>query len=211
MYVLRRMFEEGMITAQDRKERRRSHPGLPGAGHLPGDGAVRHRAHPARSGRAVRQRAALNDGLKVYPPSTSSASTTPSPPTIKGGSRRQAPGLPRTALNLKKKDWDDFSKKEPGIPRTRGQERRGESAALVTRWKEQRRSRSGTRRVDPPEQAACAQAESRAELEYTKITTLRPSSPRRVCWCAPPIQGVWALEQEPKLQGALIQHDPNSG
>src|SRR5262249_16032076 len=64
------------------------------------------------------------------------------------------------------------------------------------------------------EQAAWARKPNpELNSEYTKITTLRPvlSAGDVVLVRATETKGVWALEQDPKLQGALISTDPNSG
>jgi hypothetical protein len=89
-------------------------------------------------------------------------------------------------------------------------------AALVTSVeKESAKVRVGDQEgVIPLEQAAWARKPNpELNSEYTKITTLRPvlSAGDVVLVRATEKQGIWALDQDPKLQGALISTDPNSG
>src|SRR5205814_123517 len=108
-----------------------------------------------------------------------------------------------------------FSKKEQAF--LEGDGKRDEViAALVTSVeKESVKVRIGAEEgVIPLEQAAWARKPNpELNSEYTKITTLRPviSSGDVVLVRATEEEGVWSLEQEPKLQGALISTDPNSG
>src|SRR5882724_1546396 len=216
-YVLRRMFEEGMITAQERKEAddaaikvypvqdifRETSPYV--TEHIRRDLVARYGNERL-----------LNDGLKVYATVDLEREHDAIAATIKGvieADKRQ--GFRGPLLNLKKKDWDDFTKKEQAF--LEGDGKRDEViAALVTSVeKESAKIRVGDQEgVIPLEQAAWARKPNpELNSEYTKITTLRPvlTAGDVVLVRATENKGIWALEQDPKLQGALISTDTNSG
>src|SRR5437899_3056709 len=158
----------------------------------------------------------LDEGLKVYATVDLEREHDAVAATIKGvieADKRQ--GFRGPLMQVKKKDWDDFIKKEQAF--LEGEGKRDEViAALVTSVeKESAKIRVGVQEgVIPLEQAAWARKPNpELNSEYTKITTLRPvlSAGDVVLVRATEGKGVWALEQDPKLQGALISTDPNSG
>src|SRR5438552_18051493 len=118
-------------------------------------------------------------------------------------------------MQLKKKDWDDFTKKEQAFLEGEGKSDEVIAALVTSVEKESAKIRVGVQEgVIPLEQAAWARKPNpELNSEYTKITTLRPvlSAGDVVLVRATESKGVWALEQDPKLQGALISTDPNSG
>src|SRR5438105_5660740 len=217
MYVLRRMFEEGMITAQERKEAEDAPIQVYPVQDIFRETAPYVTEHIRRDlvARYGNDRL-LDEGLKVYATVDLEREHDAVAATIKGvieADKRQ--GFRGPLMQLKKKDWDDFSKKEQAF--LEGDGKRDEViAALVTSVeKESVKVRIGAEeRVIPLAQAAWARKPNpELNSEYTKITTLRPvlSSGDVVLVRATETKGVWALEQEPKLQGALISTDPNSG
>src|SRR6266850_2035592 len=118
-------------------------------------------------------------------------------------------------LQLKKKDWEDFALKEKAFLEGEGKHDEVIAALVTSVEKESAKIRVGDQEgVIPLEQAAWARKPNpELNSEYTKITTLRPvlSAGDVVLVRATEKQGIWALEQDPKLQGALISTDPNSG
>src|SRR6202022_4953627 len=118
-------------------------------------------------------------------------------------------------MQVKKKDWDDLPKKEQGFLEGEGKRDEVIAALIPSGEKESAKSRVGDQEgAIPLEQAAWARKPNpELNSEYTKITTLRPvlSAGDVVLVRATESKGVWALEQDPKLQGALISTDPNSG
>jgi len=165
-YVLRRMFEEGMITAQGAEGGgRRPHQGVRGAGHL-------RETSPYVTEHIRRD---LVGAVRA----TSGCSTTVSrcnatvdlerehdaiAATIKGvieADKRQ--GFRGPLMNLKKKDWDDFTKKEQAFLEGRGQAREVIAALVTLVEKESPRSASATRKAQVPlEQAAWRASRTRS-------------------------------------------------
>src|SRR5256885_4182299 len=216
-YVLRRMFEEGMITAQERKDAEDAPIKVYAVQDIFRETSPYVTEHIRRDlvARYGNERL-LNDGLKVYATVDLEREHDAIAATIKGvieADKRQ--GFRGPLVNLKKKDWDDFTKKEQAF--LEGDGKRDEViAALVTVVeKESAKIRVGDLEgVIPLEQAAWARKPNpELNSEYTKITTLRPvlSAGDVVLVRATEKQGIWTLEQDPKLQGALISTDPNSG
>src|SRR2546430_8779059 len=216
-YVLRRMFEEGMITAQERKEAEDAPIRVYPVQDIGRETATYVTDHIRRDlvARYTNDRL-LDEGLKVYATVDLEREHDAVAATIKGvieADKRQ--GFRGPLMQLKKKDWDDFSKKEQAF--LEGDGKRDEViAALVTVVeKESAKIRVGDLEgVIPLEQAAWARKPNpELNSEYTKITTLRPvlSVGDVVLVRATETKGTWALEQDPKLQGALISTDPNSG
>src|SRR6266403_2039668 len=158
----------------------------------------------------------LNDGLKVYATVDLEREHDAIAATIKGvieADKRQ--GFRGPLLNLKKKDWDDFTKKEQAFLEGDGKREEVIAALVTSVEKESAKIRVGDQEsAIPLEQAAWARKPNpELNSEYTKITTLRPvlSAGDVVLVRATEAKGIWALEQDPKLQGALISTDPNSG
>src|SRR6266478_8782185 len=216
-YVLRRMSEEGMITAQERKEADDAPIKVYSVQDIFRETAPYVTEHIRRDlvARYGNERL-LNDGLKVYATVDIEREHDAVAATIRGvieADKRQ--GFRGPLLNLKKKDWDDFSKKEQAFLEGDGKHDEVIAALVTAVEKEQAKIKVGDQEgVIPLEQAAWARKPNpELNSEYTKITTLRPvlSSGDVVLVRATDTKGVWALEQEPKLQGALISTDPNSG
>src|SRR6266481_5228172 len=184
-YVLRRMFEEGMITAQERKEADDAAIKVYPVQDILRETSPYVTEHIRRDlvARYGNERL-LNDGLKVYATVDLEREHDAIAATIKG--------------------VIEAGKREEVI------------AALVTSVeKESAKIRVGDQEgAIPLEQAAWARKPNpELNSEYTKITTLRPvlSAGDVVLVRATEAKGIWALEQDPKLQGALISTDPNSG
>jgi penicillin-binding protein 1A len=216
-YVLRRMFEEGMITAQERKEADDAPIKVYAVQDIFRETSPYVTEHIRRDlvARYGNERL-LNDGLKVYATVDLEREHDAIAATIKGvieADKRQ--GFRGPLLNLKKKDWDDFTKKEQAFLEGEGKRDEVIAALITSVEKESAKIRVGDQEgVIPLEQAAWARKPNpELNSEYTKITTLRPvlSAGDVVLVRATETKGIWALEQDPKLQGALISTDPNSG
>src|SRR5256885_4101233 len=113
-YVLRRMFEEGMITAQERKEADDAPVSVYPVQDIFRETSPYVTEHIRRDlvARYGNERL-LNDGLKVYATVDLEREHDAIAATIKGvieADKRQ--GFRGPLVNLKKKDWDDFTKKE---------------------------------------------------------------------------------------------------
>src|SRR5437660_4250285 len=216
-YVLRRMFEEGMITAQERKEAEDAPIQVYPVQDIFRETAPYVTEHIRRDlvARYGNDRL-LNEGLKVYATVDLEREHDAVAATIKGvieADKRQ--GFRGPLLQLKKKDWEDFIKKEQAFLENEGKHDEVIAALVTSVEKESAKIRIGDQEgVVPLEQAAWARKPNpELNSEYTKITTLRPvlSAGDVVLVRATEGKGVWALEQDPKLQGALISTDPNSG
>src|SRR6266850_2146553 len=216
-YVLRRMFEEGMITAQERKEADDAPIKVYAVQDIFRETSPYVTEHIRRDlvARYGNERL-LNDGLKVYATVDIEREHDAVAATIRGvieADKRQ--GFRGPLLNLKKKDWEDFSKKEQAFLEGDGKNDEVIAALVTAVEKEQAKIKVGDQEgVIPLEQAAWARKPNpELNSEYTKITTLRPvlSAGDLVLVRATETKGIWALEQDPKLQGALISTDPNSG
>src|SRR6202022_1654172 len=196
-------FEEGMITAQERKEAddapikvyavqdifRETSPYV--TEHI-------RRDLVARYGNEL----LLNDGLKVYATVDLEREHDAIAATIKGvieADKRQ--GFRGPLLNLKKKDWDDFTKKEQAFLEGEGKRDEVIAALIPSGEKESAKSRVGDQEgAIPLEQAAWARKPNpELNSEYTKITTLRPvlSAGDGGLGRAPEAKGAWALGRGP--------------
>jgi penicillin-binding protein 1A len=216
-YVLRRMFEEGMITASQRKAADEAPIQVYAVQDIFRETAPYVTEHIRRDlvSRYANDRL-LNDGLKVYATVDLEREHDAIAATIKGvieADKRQ--GFRGPLMQLKKKEWDDFIQKEKAFLEGEGKNDEVIAALITSVEKEQVKIRLGDLEgVIPLEQAAWARKPNpELNSEYTKITTLRPvlSAGDVVLVRATENKGVWALEQDPKLQGALISTDPNSG
>jgi penicillin-binding protein 1A len=218
-YVLRRMFEEGMITRHEREEADAAEIKVYPVQDIFRETAPYVTEHVRRDlvARYGNERL-LNDGLKVYATVDLERERDAVAATIKGvieADKRQ--GYRGPLMHLAQKDWDDFSKKEQAF--LEGDGKHDEViAALVTGVEKDGKaatvrvgSQSGRIGIDTAWWARKPNPE--VNSEYTKITTLRGVlAPGDVVLVrSTDKQGEWALEQEPKLQGALISTDPNSG
>ena len=184
MYVLRRMFEEGMITAQERKEAEDAPIQVYPVQDIFRETAPYVTEHIRRDlvARYGNDRL-LDEGLKVYATVDLEREHDAVAATIKGvieADKRQ--GFRGPLMQLKKKDWDDFSKKEQAF--LEGDGKRDEViAALVTSVeKESVKVRIGAEEgVIPLEQAAWARNPSTRR----SLRCARCSPPATWCWCAP--------------------------
>lgn len=218
-YVLRRMSEEGMITQEEREA---------------ADGAA-IKVYPVQDifretapyvtehlRRDLVQRYGndrlLNEGLKVYATVDLEREHDAIAATIKGvieADKRQ--GYRGALLHLPPKDWDDFASKEQNF--LEGDGKNDEViAALVTAIDKDGKAaqvRVGSARGRIPLSEAWWARKPNPELnsEYTRIASLKgvlvPGDV--VLVRALEDKGEYSLEQEPKLQGAMISTDPNSG
>ncbi|HYS07510.1 MAG TPA: PBP1A family penicillin-binding protein [Myxococcales bacterium] len=216
-YVLRRMYEEGMITASQRKEADEAPITVYPVQDIFRETAPYVTEHIRRDlvARYTNDRL-LNDGLKVFATVDLEREHDAVAATIKGvieADKRQ--GFRGPLMQLKKKDWEDFALKEKAFLEGEGKHEEVIAALVTSVEKESAKIRVGDQEgVIPLEQAAWARKPNpELNSEYTKITTLRPvlTAGDVVLVRATEKQGIWALEQDPKLQGALISTDPNSG
>jgi penicillin-binding protein 1A len=230
-YVLRRMFEEGMITAEERKQAEEAPIEVYPVQDIFRETSPYVTEHIRRDlvARYGNDRL-LNDGLKVYATVDLEREHDAVAATIKGvieADKRQ--GYRGPLLKLPQKDWEDFAKKEQAF--LEGDGKRDEViAALVTSVDKDGKAaniRVGDKKgVIPLSETLWARKPNpEVNSEYTKITTLRGVlAPGDVVLVraaeavdgAPPTKdpdgpSYWTLEQDPKLQGALISTDPNSG
>ena len=217
-YVLRRMTEEGMITQGEREA---------------ADGAaikvypvqdIFREASPYVTEHLRRDLVArygnerlLNDGLKIYATVDLEREHDAIAATIKGvieADKRQ--GFRGALVHLPPKDWDDFAAKEQKF--LEGDGKSDEViAALVTAVDKDGKAASvtvGKLRGKLPLIEAWWARKPNPELnsEYSRITTLRGVlAPGDVVLVRALSSSEYSLEQEPKLQGAMISTDPNSG
>src|SRR6266446_9772005 len=181
-YVLRRMFEEGMITAQERKEADDAAIKVFAVQDIFRETSPYVTEHIRRDlvARYGNERL-LNDGLKVYATVDLEREHDAVAATIKGvieADKRQ--GFRGPLMQFKKKDWEDFIKKEQAFLENEGKHDEVIAALVTSVEKESAKIRVGDQEgVVSLEQAAWA----------------RKPNP----------------ELDPKLQGALISTDPNSG
>ncbi len=217
-YVLRRMTEEGMITQAEREA---------------ADGAV-IKVYPVQD--IFRETAPyvtehlrrdlvtrygnerlLNEGLQVYATVDLEREHDAIAATIKGvieADKRQ--GYRGALLHLLAKDWDDFAKKEQKF--LEGDGKNDEViAALVTAIDKDGKAASvavGSARGKLPLSEAWWARKPNPELnsEYSRIASLKNVlAPGDVVLVRAMKGDEYSLEQEPKLQGAMISTDPNSG
>jgi penicillin-binding protein 1A len=218
-YVLRRMFEEGMITRQEREQADAAEVTVYPVQDIFRETAPYVTEHLRRDlvARYGNERL-LNDGLKVYATVDLERERDAVAATIKGvieADKRQ--GYRGPLLHLAQKDWDDFATREQAF--LEGDGKHDEViAALVTGLEKDGKgasirigSQSG--RIDVETAWWARKPNPEVNSEYTRITTLRGVlAPGDVVLVrSTEKQGEWGLEQEPKLQGALISTDPNSG
>src|SRR4051812_41793144 len=216
-YVLRRMSEEGMITAQERKDAedapikvyavqdifRETSPYV--TEHIRRDLVARYGNEQL-----------LNEGLRVYATVDLEREHDAVAATIKGvieADKRQ--GFRGSLMHLQQKEWEDFARKEQAFLEGDGKKDEVIAALVTSVEKESANVRIGDLKgviaLDDANWARKPNPEINSE--YSKITTLRGvlSAGDVVLVRATETQGKWSLEQDPKLQGALISTDPNSG
>jgi penicillin-binding protein 1A len=219
-YVLRRMFEEGMISAAEREQAdaapikvypvqdifRETSPYV--TEHIRRDIVTRYGNERL-----------LNEGLKVYATVDIEREHDAVAATIKGvieADKRQ--GYRGALLHLPQKDWDDFAKKEQAFLEGDG---KGDQviAALVTGLDD--KGKSAEVRVGklkghiPLDQASWARKPNpEVNSEFGRIVSLKgvlSAGDVVLVRANDKKEHEWMLEQEPKLQGALISTDPSSG
>ena len=218
-YVLRRMFEEGMISQAEREEADAAPIKVYPVQDIFRETAPYVTEHIRRDlvNRYGNERL-LNDGLKVYATVDLEREHDAIAATIKGvidADKRQ--GYRGALMHLPQKDWEDFAAKEQKF--LEGDGAHDEViAALVTgldKKGEAANVRIGSKQGTIPVASAWWARKPNPELnsEYTHITTLRGVvTPGDVVLVRKGDKdGQFELEQEPKLQGAAISVDPNSG
>src|SRR5438874_961661 len=219
MYVLRRMFEEGMITAQERKEAEDAPIQVYPVQDIFRETAPYVTEHIRRDlvARYGNDRL-LDEGLKVYATVDLEREHDAAAATIKEATeahRRQ--GYRGPLMHLAEKDWNDFAEKEQSF--LEGEGKNDEViAALVTGLEAKGKEvnvRIGAKKGKIPLEEAWWPRKPNPEInsEYSRLNSLKGVvTPGDVVLVrATEEEGVWSLEQEPKLQGALISTDPNSG
>ena len=216
-YVLRRMFEEGMIGARQRDAADASPIEVYPVQDIFRETAPYVTEHVRRDmvARYGNQRM-LQDGLQIFTTVDLEREHDAIAATLKGileVDKRQ--GFRGALMHLPEKDWADFVQKEDKFLRAEGK-RDEVVAALVTKVdKEQVSVTVGEAKgvVQLATTTWARKPNSELNSEYSKITTLKGVvAPGDVVLVrASETKGEYLLEQEPKLQGALISVDPNSG
>ena len=220
-YVLRRMFEEGMITQADREAADAAPIKVWPVQDIFRETAPYVTEHIRRDlvARYGNERL-LNDGLKVYATVDLEREHDAIAATIRGvidADKRQ--GYRGALMHLPPKDWDDFAAKEQKF--LDGDGAHDEViAALVTAL--DKKGEAATIRIGDRQGRILAgsawwarKPNPEINSEYSKITSLRgvvaPGDVVLVRAASAAKKAEFELEQEPKLQGAAISVDPNSG
>ena len=216
-YVLRRMYDEGMISRTERQAADDSPIQVYPVQDIFRETAPYVTEHVRRDvvARYGNQRL-LSDGLQIYTTVDLERERDAIAATLKGileVDKRQ--GFRGALLHLPEKEWADFVQKEEKFLHAEGKSDEV-VAALVTKVEKEEAAVSvgETKGVVPLSNATWARKpNSEVNSEYAKITSLRGVlTPGDVVLVrATDKKGEYALEQEPKLQGALISADPNSG
>ena len=218
-YVLRRMSEEGMISQAEREEADRAPVQVFPVQDIFRETSPYVTEHIRRDlvARYGNERL-LNDGLKVYATVDQEREHDAIAATIKGvidADKRQ--GYRGPLMHLKPAEWDDFTAKEQKFLEGDGAHD-DVIAALVTAV--DKKGESATVRIGAQSGKILADTawwarkpNPEINSEYTKISSLRGVvTPGDVVLVrAGAHKSEWELEQEPKLQGAMISVDPNSG
>jgi penicillin-binding protein 1A len=217
-YVLRRMLEEGMITQAEREQADESPIKVFPVQDIFRETAPYVTEHLRRDivARYGNERL-LNDGLRIYATVDLEREHDAIAATIRGvieADKRQ--GYRGALLHIQSKDWDDFTGKEQAFLEGDG---KGDEviAALVTGVNPKFADiRVGKLKGKIPIENASWARKPNPEVnsETSRITSLKgvvvPGDVVLVR-AGDKKKGEWQLEQEPKLQGALISTDPNSG
>jgi penicillin-binding protein 1A len=219
-YVLRRMFEEGMISQAERAAADAAPITVYPVQDIFRETAPYVTEHIRRDlvARYGNERL-LNDGLKVYATVDLEREHDAIAATIKGvieADKRQ--GYRGALMKLPPREWDDFAAKEQAFLEGEGKndeviaalvtavEKKGESATV--------RIGKRTGKITAATSWWARKPNPEVNSEYSKITSLRGVvSPGDVVLVreSDTNDDEWELEQDPKLQGALISTDPNSG
>src|SRR5467141_3223643 len=216
-YVLRRMFEEGMIGAKQRDAADAAAIEVFPVQDIFRETAPYVTEHVRRDvvARYGNQRM-LQDGLQIFTTVDLEREHDAIAATLKGileVDRRQ--GFRGALMHLAEKDWAEFTQKEEKF--LRGEGKHDEVvAALVTKVDKEQISVAVGEAKGMIQLATtwwARKPNSELNSEYAKITTLKGVvTPGDVVLVrASETKGEYLLEQEPKLQGALISVDPNSG
>jgi len=217
-YVLRRMFEEGMISRPQREQADAAEIHVFPVRDIFRETTPYVTEHIRRDivARYGNDRL-LDDGLKIYATVDLEREHDATAATIKGvieADKRQ--GYRGALLHLPQKDWDDFTKKEQAFLEGDGASDEV-IAALVTSIDGSGKGaeiRVGKQKGRIPIALASWARKPNPEVnsEYGRINTLKGVlTPGDVVLVRPSDNREFMLEQDPKLQGALISTDPNSG
>ena len=219
-YVLRRMAEEGMISQGEREAADAAPIKVYPVEDIFRETAPYVTEHIRRDlvARYGNERL-LNEGLRVYTTVDLEKEHDAISATIKGvieTDKRQ--GFRGALTHLAASEWADFSRKEEAF--LQGEGKNDEViAALVTSVDKDGKAAQisvGESKGTVPIALASWARKPNPELnaEYARIVSLRfVLTPGDVILVRPEAdrKGVYELEQEPKLQGALISVDPGSG
>ena len=216
-YVLRRMFEEGMIDKAQRDAADAAPIEVYPVQDIFRETAPYVTEHVRRDvvARYGNQRL-LQDGLQIFTTVDLEREHDAIAATLKGileVDKRQ--GFRGALMHLAEKDWPDFVQKEEKFLQGDGKND-NVVAALVTKVEKESASVTvGPNKGTIPLSLATWARQPNSELnsEYVKINSLKGIlKPGDVVLVrATENKEEYALEQEPKVQGALISTDPNSG
>ncbi|MFL5425373.1 MAG: penicillin-binding protein 1A [Myxococcales bacterium] len=216
-YVLRRMLDEGMITEPQRAAADATPVVVYPVQDIFRETAPYVTEHVRRDivARYGNERL-LQDGLQVYTTVDLEREHDAIAATLKGvleADKRQ--GFRGALLHLEKKDWPDFVAKEQKFLLGEGKNDEVVAALVTAVDKESANVQVGDKKGVIPLALATWARKPNSELnsELAKITSLKGVlNPGDVVLVrAAEEKGTYALEQEPKLQGALLSEDPNSG
>ncbi len=218
-YVLRRMAEEGMISAAERD----AADAAPVTAYPVKD--IFRETAPYVTEHLRRDLVArygndrlLNEGLKVYATVDLERERDAIAATIKGVievDKRQ--GFRGALAHLAPGEWPDFMRKEEAFLHGEGKSDEVIAALVVSVDKDGKAANVSvgeTKGTVPISLASWARRPNpELNAEYARITSLRGVlTPGDLVLVRPTDkEGVFQLEQEPKLQGALISVDPASG
>ncbi|MCA1825571.1 MAG: penicillin-binding protein 1A [Myxococcales bacterium] len=218
-YVLRRMTEEGMITQEEREAADAAPIKVYPVQDIFRETAPYVTEHIRRDlvARYTNDRL-LNDGLKVYATVDLEREHDAIAATIRGvidADKRQ--GYRGALMHLQPREWDEFTRKEQAFLEGDGAhdeviaalvtsvEKKGEAANIQIGSQKgviQASSAWWARKPNPEVNSEYyKQTSLRGVVTAGDVVLVRPASRK----------GEWELEQEPKLQGAAISVDPNSG
>ncbi|HZX64263.1 MAG TPA: transglycosylase domain-containing protein, partial [Myxococcales bacterium] len=216
-YVLRRMLDEGMITEPQRASADATPVVVYPVQDIFRETAPYVTEHVRRDivARYGNERL-LQDGLQVYTTVDLEREHDAVAATLKGvleADKRQ--GFRGALLHLEKKDWPDFVAKEQKFLLAEGKNDEVVAALVTAVEKESANVQLGDKKGVIPLALANWARKPNPELnsENAKITSLKGVlNPGDVVLVrAAEEKDTYALEQEPKLQGALLSEDPNSG
>src|SRR5438874_9756586 len=217
-YVLRRMSEEGMISQAERQAADNAPIEVFPVSDIFRETSPYVTEHIRRDlvARYGNDRL-LNEGLKVYATVDLEREHDAIAATIKGvieADKRQ--GYRGALMKLPPKDWDDFTAKEQKF--LEGDGKHDEVIAALVSSVDKKGEFAEIRVGDQKGKITientwwARKPNNELNSEYSHITTLRGViGPGDVVLVRKDKKDDWSLEQEPKLQGAMISTDPNSG